>query len=71
MAMPRFTRTLHFRISALFLLMLAVVAGGFYLWLNATIFSPNLAEDESNWYENLAEAELDKAMLKHLNEGKW
>lgn len=60
MAMPQFTRTLHFRISALFLCMLAVVAGGFYFWLNATIFTPDLAEDESNWYENLAEAELDQ-----------
>lgn len=59
MALPRFTRTLHFRISALFLLMLAAVAGGFYLWLNATVFSADMAAEEQEWYEDLAETELD------------
>ncbi len=43
MGLPAFTRTIHFRISGLFLLMLAIVAGGFWFWLNATIFSPDLA----------------------------
>lgn len=59
MALPRFTRTLHFRISALFLLMLAAVAGGFYFWLSATVFSADMAAEEEEWYEELAETELD------------
>lgn len=59
MTMPQFTRTLHFRVSASFLLLLAVVGGGFWLWLNATIFSADVAAEEENWYQNLAEVELD------------
>jgi signal transduction histidine kinase len=59
MVLPHFTRTLHFRISALFLLMLALVAGGFWFWLNATVFSSGMADEEANWYQNLAESELD------------
>jgi len=40
--------------------MLGVVAGGFWLWLNATVFSPDMAAEEKNWYENQAEQELDR-----------
>ncbi len=59
MNLPSFTRTLHFRVSASFLLLLAVVAGGFWFWLNATILSADVADEEANWYENLAEGQLD------------
>jgi signal transduction histidine kinase len=64
MGLPRFTRTLHFRISALFLFMLALVAGGFLLWLNANMFGADVAAEEENWYQNLAADELDSLAVK-------
>jgi len=64
MKMPRFTSTLHFRISALFLFLLALSAGAWWLWLNATILSPDLDDAEAQWYDERAEGELDELALE-------
>lgn len=64
MTLPGFTRTLHFRLSALFLLLLAVSAVGYYIWINATVFRLETAPGEDRWYEELAEAELDSLARK-------
>ena len=58
--MPHFANTLLFRISATFLLLLGVSLGGYYLWIENTVFNPYADEAEENWYENLAEDELDQ-----------
>jgi signal transduction histidine kinase len=59
MRLPRFMTTIHFRLSALFLLMLAVLAGVYYYWIEVTIFSSDAAPGEDRWYESEAHAELD------------
>ena len=64
MRTPAFTRTLHFRISALFLLLLAVMAGGFWFWLNQTIFAPDMAAEEEHYFANRSESELDTLALR-------
>ncbi len=63
MRMPAFTRTLHFRISGLFLLLLAAMAGGFWFWLNETMFQPNMAAEEEDYFENRSEGELDSLAI--------
>ncbi|MBU2501253.1 HAMP domain-containing histidine kinase [bacterium] len=58
MKTPRFTRTLHFRMSALFLLLLGLSVGGYYWWINATVFRTYQDKEEEIWYEEKAEDEL-------------
>ena len=60
MKTPRFTRTLHFRMSALFLLLLGISCGGYYLWINATVFSAYDNREEEAWFEESARGELQK-----------
>lgn len=59
MKLPRFTRTLHFRMSALFLVLLSLAMGGYYLWINATVFSAYKNAEEKAWYEKQAEPQLE------------
>lgn len=59
MKMPRFTKTLAFRLSALFLLMLTISGGGFWFWLNGATMVGDMAAEEEAWYEESAERELD------------
>jgi signal transduction histidine kinase len=58
MLWPRFARTLHFRITAIFVILVVVVGGAYYAWMRATVYSPYDDEKEQNWYEELAENEL-------------
>lgn len=55
---PRFTHSLHFRMSALFLVMLGLSVGGYYLWINATVFKAYNSDEEETWYEETQEKEL-------------
>lgn len=59
MPLPRFTRSLHFRLSALFLLLMALLAVGYYVWINRTVFRVERAPGEAEWYDSGAQAELD------------
>lgn len=59
MSWTRFWTTLHFRISALFLAMLALATGVYYLWVNATVLQPSTVPGEDAWYDHGAAAELD------------
>jgi len=71
MKLPHFFKTLHFRISALFLLLLVLSAAGYYLWINATVFSVDTEPGENQWYDELAEAELDSLaidLLLHMDD---
>ena len=63
MRLPTFTNTLHFRLSALFLVLLSISAGAFWLWINTTFLSTDMAADEADWYDNKAEVELDSLAL--------
>ena len=40
MRTPRFAKTLLFRLSAIFLAFLGLCVGGYFLWIQATVFSP-------------------------------
>ncbi|MBU8870752.1 MAG: HAMP domain-containing histidine kinase [Gemmatimonadales bacterium] len=74
MRFPAFTNTLHFRLSALFLVLLSISGGAFWFWINATILSADMAADEEEWYDNLAEVELDSLAITlgehHKHTGK-
>lgn len=59
MRLPRFTTSLHFRVSALFLGLLALFVGGYYLWIEATVLRIESAPGEGEWYDKFAEAEID------------
>ncbi len=57
--LPHFANTLLFRISATFLLLLGISLGGYYLWIEKTVFNPFENAEEENWYQNLSSDELD------------
>ncbi|MFH1842682.1 MAG: HAMP domain-containing sensor histidine kinase [bacterium] len=59
MKQPRFTRTLHFRLSAMFLLLLAIAASGYYIWIQATVLRYEQAPGEDEFYARLAKTQLD------------
>ncbi|MBC8423397.1 hypothetical protein H8E07_04680, partial [bacterium] len=54
-----FLKTLHFRMSVLFLVLLAVVFIGYYKWVNRTIYEVAWAPGEEHWYSELQDAEAD------------
>ncbi len=56
--LPHFANALLFRISATFLLMLGIVLGGYYFWIEQTVFNPFVNEAEEDWYENASLGEL-------------
>lgn len=49
MRMPRFTHSLHFRMSALFLVLLGLSVGGYYLWIESAVFNPYDSPEEEAW----------------------
>ncbi len=51
--------SLHFRITAAFVVLLAVAGGGYYLWMESSLYSAYDDAEEEHWYKDLAEAELD------------
>ena len=64
MAWPRFARTLHFRITAIFVVLVVLVGGAYYAWIRATVYSPFDDEEEQTWYEDLAEDELQDLAVR-------
>jgi len=68
---PRVTTTLHFRVPALFLVLLIAVGSFYYMWMERTVFAPP-AQDavEANWYAYLADAEVDSLALLAEAEGE-
>ena len=59
MKLPRFTNTLHFRISALFLLLLAISSLVLWFWVNAVLNIDWSSEEEETWFMEQAAGELD------------
>lgn len=59
MKLPHFTNSLHFRLSALFMLLLAVGAGVYWVWISATILKTEVGQEEADWFANEATEELD------------
>ena len=57
---PHFANTLLFRLSATFLLLLGISLGGYYFWIENTVFNPYQDEEEERWYEALAEDEISE-----------
>jgi signal transduction histidine kinase len=58
MATPRFAKTLLFKLTALFLAFVGLSLGGYFLWIDATVFTPYASDDEKNWFEHRADDEL-------------
>lgn len=56
---PRFAKTLLFKLSALFLAIVGLCLGGYFLWIQATVFSPYANDDEKEWFEQHADRELE------------
>lgn len=53
------TRTLHFRLTALFLLLACASLAGYYYLLPLTVFSTYDDDAEQAWYEDRADSEVD------------
>ncbi len=64
MSLTHITRTLYFRISALFLGLMAVVFIGYYKWVEHTLYQVELAPGEIQWLNEQQDAEIDS--LAHL-----
>lgn len=58
MATPRFAKTMLFKLTALFLAFVGLSLGGYFLWIEATVFTPYSSDDEKDWFENRADDEL-------------
>ncbi len=54
-----FHKTLHFRITGLFLALLLLLFVGYYKWVNRTIYEVTWAPGEQAWYEERRDAEMD------------
>jgi signal transduction histidine kinase len=54
-----FHKTLHFRITVLFLALLLLLFVGYYKWVNRTIYEVSWAPGEQEWYEETKDAEMD------------
>jgi len=59
MARTDFIHTLAFRGASLFLLMLLIIGAGFYWWLTGAGVGNELAEEETRWFQETSEPELD------------
>ncbi|MBK8166665.1 MAG: HAMP domain-containing histidine kinase [bacterium] len=58
MATPRFAKTMLFKLTALFLAFVGLSLGGYFLWIDATVFTPFASDDEKDWFEHRADDEL-------------
>lgn len=58
MATPRFAKTMLFKLTALFLAFVGLSLGGYFLWIDATVFTPYASDDEKDWFEHRADSEL-------------
>jgi signal transduction histidine kinase len=60
MTWSRFISSLHVRVTALFLGLLVLVGGVYYVWMDRTVFAPPEQDAaEEYWYAELADAEID------------
>jgi len=59
MHQPNLVKTLHFRITVAFVLLLAVSGGAYYLWMDSSLYSAYDDSTEEHWYEDLAADEMD------------
>ncbi len=59
MVLPAFTRSLHFRLSITFVGLLALVAAGYYFWVNATVFEVDRVPGEDEYFDKTGKAEID------------
>lgn len=64
MRTPRFAKSLHFKLSALFLAFLGLCLGGYFLWIDAVVFSPYTDSTEKKWFETRAVDELDSLAVR-------
>lgn len=55
----RFWQTLHFRLSLSFVGLLLLFGTAYYLWVDATVLSPDSAPGEDEFYDRAGRAELD------------
>lgn len=57
---PRFLDLLHVRVTALFLLLLAISVGAYFLWIRATLLQPpESTADTDAWWHDTKDAEID------------
>jgi len=59
-----FHKTLHFRITVLFLALLLLLFVGYYKWVNRTIYEVIWAPGEQVWYEERQDAEMDSLAVQ-------
>lgn len=64
MAAAAFFRSLNFRLTGVFLLMLAAFAVSFYLWVDKVVFAPDWVAGEQEWRSDRQEAEFDSLALE-------
>lgn len=70
MTAPRLSAKLHFRVPALFLVLLVVVGAVYYWWMDRTVFAPPETDaEEERWYAELADVEVD-SLARLAGEGE-
>lgn len=71
MPTPRFAKTMLFKLTALFLAIVGLSLGGYFLWIEATVFGPYASADEEDWFKHRSEQELGELAgeLAELPEG--
>lgn len=60
----RFWQTLHFRLSLSFVGLLLLFGAAYYLWVDATVLSPDSAPGEDEFYDHAGRAELDSLVRR-------
>ena len=55
----RFWQTLHFRLSLSFVGLLLLFGAAYYLWVDATVLSPDSGPGEDEFYDRAGRSELD------------
>jgi signal transduction histidine kinase len=64
MQLPGFTNTLHFRLSALFLVLLTVSGLGYGLWIKTSYLMPDIGADEDTYFSVDSPGELDSLAIQ-------
>ena len=63
MPWPRFARTLHFRITAIYVVLVVLVGGAYYAWIRATVYSP-YDDEQEKW------SLIDRLVTMAIERGK-
>ena len=61
----RITRTLHFRLTFLFIILLCASIAGYYFLLPYTVFSSFDNDDEEHWYKEVADDEIRRGGVSY------